>query len=158
MSKIYDRLLNCNPERAIEMGTICENCLLPIEEDRRPPAEDFRVKIGRTKRLCPKCTAIEDEPGCENVGERKCQFWCASLHKPHKGPCFEMYSHRDTCPGAPDCSHDEGEQEVSELWKEIDQLATDIDALKRLQTNLERRFPTSGLGPRGRMRKARDER
>ena len=40
-----------------------------------------------------------------------CKWWCASLHKPHKGPCFEMYSHQDTCPGAPDCIHGEDEEE-----------------------------------------------
>src|SRR4030095_4454798 len=45
----------------------------------------------------------------------KCEFWCASLHKPHIGPCFELYSHDDTCPGKPDCVHDE-EEEWSACW------------------------------------------
>ena len=41
--------------------------------------------------------------------KKECEWWCAALHKPHKGPCFEMYSHRDVCPGPPDCVHDEKE-------------------------------------------------
>ena len=40
-----------------------------------------------------------------------------------------------------------------ELWKEIDNLATDIDALKRLQTSLERMFRRVGTSMKMRKRK-----
>lgn len=43
--------------RTIETGFLCERCLEPLP-DSPPLAEDWRVTVGRTKRLCPKCKKI----------------------------------------------------------------------------------------------------
>jgi hypothetical protein len=56
MSKIYDEM------REIEVGYLCEKCLTPLE-DSPPLAKDFRVEVGRTKRLCPTCAEREDLNG-----------------------------------------------------------------------------------------------
>src|SRR4030095_7543492 len=53
--------------RTYEVGYLCENCLHPLE-DTRPGVEDFRVAVGRTKRLCRKCAAIEDCPNASAEG------------------------------------------------------------------------------------------
>src|SRR4030095_4952354 len=53
--------------RTYEVGYLCENCLYPLE-DTRPGVEDFRVAVGRTKRLCRKCAAIEDCPNRDAEG------------------------------------------------------------------------------------------
>ena len=45
--------------REIEVGFLCEDCLTPLP-DSPPLAEDFRVRVGRTKRLCPECARKDD--------------------------------------------------------------------------------------------------
>jgi hypothetical protein len=117
--------------RTYEVGYLCENCLYPLE-DTRPGVEDFRVAVGRTKRLCRKCAAIEDCPNRDAEGHGSLDG--CSLCNPEK------------------------EQQTKELWKDIDNLNNDTDTLKRLQTTLERMYPASGAGPRTKMRRWRNDR
>jgi hypothetical protein len=48
-----------NQERTVETGFLCEKCLEPLP-DSPPLTDDWRVPVGRTKRLCLTCT--EKEP------------------------------------------------------------------------------------------------
>lgn len=47
------------------------------------------------------------------TNESQCpkNWWCVG-NPGHKDGCFEYLSHRDTCPGAPDCIHETEDEET----------------------------------------------
>lgn len=89
---------------------------------------------------CPSCGSAQDTLELCDGG---CSLWDCARPKGHSGPCQPK---------------DDPEGWDRELWQQIDNLGKNTDTLKRLGTAFERMFRAEGLGPRGKMRRWKDER